>query len=160
MVLLVVGLWVLTAALYPLLPERIPGHYGLDGRVTRFDGREGFWFTPALVTFLVAVGFGLTRLAFANPDLLNLPQKEKFLELPLPGQRRVLSRLDAQLAFLFGLMVLAFGYLQWTSYRVATGQQAGLTGEFWTFPLAVLVLIGWMVWDIGRTVRQATPFSQ
>lgn len=158
--LLVVGLWVLSAALYPFLPDRIPGHYGLDGRVTRYDPPEMFWFVPVLVSFLVGLGFGLTRLAFRDYRLLNLPNKPGFLALPPSKQQRVLARLDAQLAFLFGLMVLAFGYLQWTSYRVATGQQAGLPVEVWIFPLAVLALIGWMVWDIGRTVRQETSSSQ
>ncbi|WP_276954929.1 DUF1648 domain-containing protein [Allomeiothermus silvanus] len=158
--LLLIGVWVFSAIVYPQLPERIPAHFGGYGQVTRMDSRESFWFLPALVTFLVAAGFGLSRLVFAHPKLLNLPQKEKFLELPPPKQRRVLARLDAWIALLYGLLVLAFGYLQWTSYRVATGQQAGLPVEVWIFPLAVLALIGWMVWDIGRTVRQETSSSQ
>lgn len=154
--LLLIGLWVFSAIVYPQLPERIPGHFGGYGQVTRMDSRESFWFLPALVTFLVAVGFGLSRLVFAHPKLLNLPQKEKFLELSPPKQRRVLARLDAWIALLYGLLVLGLGYLQWTIYRVATGGQAGLPVGFWIFPLAVLTWVSWMIWDTARTARLET----
>jgi uncharacterized membrane protein len=43
-------LWVMTAVVYPLLPERVPVHFGLDGQVTRWEYRSAFWLLPGIAS--------------------------------------------------------------------------------------------------------------
>ncbi|AWR86124.1 DUF1648 domain-containing protein [Meiothermus taiwanensis] len=151
---LLAGLWWFSAALYAGLPQRIPGHFGFDGGVTRWASREEFWWLPAVATGLALLVFGLTRLAFRYPAILNLPQKELFLSLPEEQRNKVVRGLDFHLALLMGLVCALFGYLQWKTYLVALGAAKGLGWEIWLFLAAVFLLIAWMYWDTNHRLRQ------
>ncbi len=151
---LLAGLWGFAVVLYPGLPERIPGHFGLDGSVTRWVSRSGFWWLPAVATGLALLVFGLTRLAFRYPEILNLPQKELFLSLPEHLKHKVTRGLDLHLALLTGYICALFSYLQWGTYLVALGAAKGLGWEIWLFFAVLPLLIGWMIWDTNRRLRQ------
>lgn len=151
---LLAGLWWFAVALYPGLPQRIPGHFGLDGGVTRWISRAGFWWLPVVATGLALLVFGLTRLAFRHPEILNLPQKELFLSLPKHLQHKLMRRLDFHLALLTGFICVLFGYLQWNTYLVALGAATGLGWGIWLFFAAILLWLGWMIWDTNRRLRQ------
>ncbi|GIW27465.1 MAG: hypothetical protein KatS3mg070_0828 [Meiothermus sp.] len=150
---LLAGLWWLTAMLYPRLPDRIPGHFGPRGDVTRWADRVEFWWIPVVATGLVLLVFALTRLAFRYPEILNLPQKERFLSLPEYLRHKLVRVLDFYLAFLTGYLCVLFGYLQWNTYLVALGAAKGLGWEIWLFFAIVPLLIGWMIWDTNRRLR-------
>lgn len=62
--LLLVAFWVLTVVRYPLLPERIPVHFGLNGQVDRWGGKEEVLFFSL---FVLALNVLLLGLALALP---------------------------------------------------------------------------------------------
>lgn len=72
-VALVVGGWAVFAMTYPGLPERIPGHFGLDGEVTRWDEKSTAWFLPVALTVCVA----MTAALMFFPQVANVPARPK-----------------------------------------------------------------------------------
>jgi uncharacterized membrane protein len=149
-------LWLMTAVAYPLLPERVPAHFGFDGQVTRWEYRSAFWLSPGISTLLTMMIFGLTRLAYRYHDLLNLPNKEQFLKLPAAARQQVLLRVDAHLAGLATVTLAMFSWIQWDIYQTATTASAGLAAGFWVFLVLLTAQVVWMLVDINREVaRQA-----
>ena len=70
---LVVGGWAVFAMTYPGLPERIPGHFGLHGEVTRWDEKPTAWFLPVALTVCAAV----TAALMFFPQVANVPARPK-----------------------------------------------------------------------------------
>ncbi|MGK0618181.1 DUF1648 domain-containing protein [Meiothermus cerbereus] len=151
---LLAGFWYLTAATYPNLPERIPGHFGFDGGVTRWADRSEFWALPAVASGVALLFFVLTRLAFKYPELLNLPNKKLFLSLAQPKQLMVMRRLDSHLAILTGWACIYLAYTQWKVYQVAAGITPSLGGASWLGLAVLALLLGWMIRDINQVLRR------
>lgn len=77
--LLLVALWVLTVVRYPILPERIPLHFGPEGQIDRWGGKEELlWFS------LLALGLNGLLLGLA----LALPLGRRQLDPADPEQAR------------------------------------------------------------------------
>ncbi|MEX2572518.1 MAG: DUF1648 domain-containing protein [Gemmatimonadota bacterium] len=53
-----------SALLWPTLPERVPGHFGASGEVTRWEPVSlTSWFLPlAIACSIVAMNYGVARL--------------------------------------------------------------------------------------------------
>jgi uncharacterized membrane protein len=148
--------WLMTAVAYPLLPERVPAHFGPDGQVTRWEYRSVVWQLPVVASLLMMMIFGLTRLAYRYHDQLNLPNKEQFLKLPAAARQQVMLRMDAHLAGLATVTLAVFSWIQWNVYQTATTASAGLAAGFWVFPVLLTAQVVWMLLDIGREVARQT----
>jgi uncharacterized membrane protein len=149
-------LWLMTAVVYPLLPERVPAHFGPDGQVTRWEYRSAFWLLPVVASLLVIMTFGLTRLAYRHHDLLNLPNKEQFLKLPAAAQQQVLLRVDAHLAGFTTVLLAMFSWIQWDIYQIAIAASTGPAAGFWVFLVLLSAQVVWMLVDINREVARQT----
>jgi uncharacterized membrane protein len=122
---LLLAMVALAAATYGGLPDRIPVHINFNGEADRFAAKSIVrWF------LLPGVALGmLTLLDFigsrmpAQPDLLNIGDKELLLKLPprfqAPVMREAQRMMDATAC---GVMLLMLT-VQWEFTRVAVGQR-------------------------------------
>ncbi|MBO1435860.1 DUF1648 domain-containing protein [Meiothermus sp. CFH 77666] len=147
-----IGLWGLSALLYPLLPDRIPGHFGLSGGVTQWVPKKSFWILPIVATLGIPTTFTLIRMAMTDYTFLNLPNKNAFLSLETEQQQRILRYLDDGLAGVHVLMLLMFGYVQYETYRVALNTVQSLGSFIWGILAILLVYVVWLNWKIWRMV--------
>ena len=153
--LLLIGLWVMTALLFPLLPDRIPTQFGLNGQLSGWGSKEVFWLLPSVSTAVVALCFVLGRLVYINHETLNLPHKTLFLSLDEEARNRVVARVDASIGLLMLAIILLFASLQWIAVQVALGTTlSSLNWLFWGSMFGVTVVIFWMIWDSSQAVRQ------
>lgn len=131
------------------LPERIPGHMGLDGVVDRWEDRSWFgWLSLPLV------GAGITLLTYIPvqflgrfPHLINIPTKEKFADLSPERQAMVLRLIRTSLywvnaATLFTFLLVHIGMYQAAFGRPSVGYTiAALVISFGLIPFISLALI-------------------
>lgn len=83
--LLLVALWVLTIIRYPVLPERIPLHFGPDGQIDRWGGKEELlWFSLLalvlnilLLSLALALPLGRRQLDPADPEQARRDQQRR-----------------------------------------------------------------------------------
>lgn len=117
--LIVVG----SALAWPELPERVPGHFGAGGEVTRWDSPSFLsWFGPAILGLVLAgMLYGLARLLPDRPHLFNFPDKDRFLALPPAFRAPVIRRMLDSLYGLATMMLALFALIQWTRFRTAHG---------------------------------------
>ncbi len=110
-------------ATYGLLPERIPVHLGLDGMPDRFADRSlAKWLLlPLLLLVLQALFEFLARVIVRRPDLVNIPDKERYVALP-PRWR---AGADAAVVMLLDAtrcgLGLVLGMVQWHLTQIALG---------------------------------------
>lgn len=121
--LLAAAVLVGSALVWPELPERVPGHFDLGGEVTRWDSPSVLsWFGLPLVGLaLVAMLYGVARILPHRPDLFNMPDKDRFLELPPAFRGPVIAQMRGMMFGLASLMLTMFGVIQWMRYRTAQG---------------------------------------
>jgi len=69
---LLIFIWVFTGVKYAELPEIVPSHFSVNGRVDGESAKNTIWFLPAIATFIFLLMVGVPR----NPDspMLNVPQ--------------------------------------------------------------------------------------
>lgn len=136
--------WGLAVAAWPHLPERIPLHFGIEGRPDRWGTTTWWaWFgLPALGTSIgVAMGFLLPRwmvaLARRNSRWLNVPHKRLFMALPVAARERAVLAPVPWLHALVCCWQVLLGYLVFGSARVADGRWSALP----TVPLFLLLAV-------------------
>lgn len=112
-----------SALVWPELPDRVPGHFGAGGEVTRWDNPSLLsWFGPAILGLaLVGMIYGLARLLPGRPHLFNFPDKDRFLALPAAFRAPVIRRMLDLLYGLATMMLLLFALIQWVRFRTAHG---------------------------------------
>ncbi len=108
---------------WPTLPDQVPGHFGPDGAVTRWDDRSPLsWLgIPIFAALMTAFMYGLARLLPGRPGLINIPDQDRFRALPPHRQAPVIERATEMLYGVSSLMLVVFGVVQWTRYRTALG---------------------------------------
>jgi uncharacterized membrane protein len=121
------GLWGGVLFTYPDLPEMIPAHYNSLGQVDRYDNRSTVFIMVGIATLL----FGGIALLERYPHALNYPAP--ITEENAERQYRLAIRL-LRISRL-GISLL-FAYLYYKTYRVATGEIAGLGP--WFLPACIL----------------------
>ena len=125
---LLAGYFALTALLYPKLPARFPRHFNGAGNADGWAGKSlTAWFAlPVIAVLTIAFMGWVTRLASSNPNLWNVPEKQKFLALT-PEQRRPIVQLMS--SFITGVncaIIILFISMQYAMYQVATGRESAL----------------------------------
>ena len=104
--LLVIACIVATVVCYPSLPDNIPAHYGGDGSVDRYGGKESAFLIPIinLVIFLVFVLLLFSPRVLENPNTLK-PLDARFK--PLVVQQSIATIVESSF-----LCVLFMSYIQ------------------------------------------------
>jgi hypothetical protein len=160
---LLLGLLLIGSAwAYPRLPERIPVHFGVSGEADRWEERSvaSWYLLPGLALALVGLNYGLARVLPRRPHLFNFPEKKQFLELPPERREPVIDRMQD---FLYGLsipLLLLFGFIQWTIYRTANGDDpqpyvlANLVIAVLMTPLLLVLWLPRIQREVRRQVRE------
>ncbi len=114
---LLLALSVTWAILWEKLPNPFPIHFGLNGEPDRFTepGAEVFIvlvLLPWLMTALLYATRLLIRFSIKHPAIMNLPNKEQFLQLPQQQQESLLLimfEFSIALAFTLNLVFVCAG---------------------------------------------------
>ena len=140
-ILVAAGLVVLCGFAIPFLtgwaplPERVPLHYGVNGKVDRWGGPGAIHLLVVVAVATHAFVLVLTRF----PQLFNYP-------VEITAENAQLQfRLARRLMFAVADVVTAiFLYIYLATWRIAAGLQQGLSPWFLPIALgAVLATIGW-----------------
>lgn len=116
-----------TVLLWPRVPDRIPAHFGFSGAADRWSDAGLIWFLlPLVAVFTAAVVRGAMWLAEQSPDLWNLPEKQRFRELPEPDRASIIQAMERFLHAVSIFVTLVFAALQVGIYVTATGRTEGL----------------------------------
>jgi uncharacterized membrane protein len=146
---------------YARLPERIPIHFDARGAADGWGTRTMFIVMPLLGIAIVAIMLLVTRVAFRNPHLTNIPDKKAFLALPAAEQQWVLEPMVQLMDWTSTLVLILFLIIQVSMYRGAT---SGIMGSDLTIALYVviglmLVLPLWLLLRMKGRVREAQDRS-
>ncbi len=118
--------WALAIHLWPTLPERLPMKFDLAGNPTRWvEAEGGDWFAlPALATlittWLLALGPGIRFLARQNPEWINVPSKERFLEASPAARVDAMRPIIDALRWMATLINLLFAWILLGMERVGS----------------------------------------
>ena len=127
---------------YMRLPDRIPSHFGFNGKPDAFGGRENLLIMPAVAVFLYTL---LTVLAMF-PHVFNypFPITEENARMQYSNARQMISALKVE-------MLVTFAYISWASIGTAMGTRDGLNPWFPMFELPVLAgIIGFYMYRAKR----------
>ena len=107
--LLVVASWATVLHYYPLLPEEVPTHYGLQGPPDSWGDKSAIFSVPAVQTGLVTLLLVVSLLMMRYPWMCNFPVDLKTLS---DGARDELYSLASDLLIAIGIIVnLLFFYI-------------------------------------------------
>jgi uncharacterized membrane protein len=122
-------IWGLVINRYPNLPELIPMHYNLAGKVDRFGGRTTIFTLPILTTVLY---IGLTLLHV-------FPQQLKYTaSIPLENKQLLFITAMRMKRYLKLIIVVLFGYILYADIQYSNETSNGL--GFWFLPVTIVVI--------------------
>lgn len=123
-------LLVFTAASYAGLPDSMPTHMGLDGKVTSVAAKSlwGWFLLPGIALALQLLFEGIGVMLPSRPQWFNFPEKDRFLQLPPEYQAPVIAQMRTMLDITQLGMLLLFGVLQVQMWMAAQGR--GTSGLF------------------------------
>lgn len=123
---LLLGILAFALWAWPRLPERIPVHFGIDGRPDAW-GEPGLWswfFLPALAAALTLLMDWLPGFMARHPRWVNLPNGIRLEDLPSRARRPVLDLLAWFLALVQMEILIIFALIQLATYRSAFGEES------------------------------------
>lgn len=129
---------IVSVVLYQQVPDQIPVHFNLSGVPDRWEARTPFsWFLLNGIGILLTLFlYAITLFIRSKPELINIPDKQRFLLLPPEKQDAVFKELDLLLGRTTGIMLILFTVIQWGSVQVATGKAPTLP------PLVLIAIFG------------------
>lgn len=127
--LMLIAIWGLVIINYANLPEYIPMHYNMAGKVDRFGGRTTIFALPILTTILY---IGLT--------LLHLfPQQLKYTSrMTIEIKRLLFITAMRMMRYLKLIVVLIFGFNLYATIQYTQGKVNGL--GVWFLPVTIVVM--------------------
>lgn len=112
---------------FSAMPDVIPTHFGPSGKPDAFGSKTGYWILPAVAFIMNA---GMSVLAF-------FPHKFNYMAAITETNAEYQYRAARYLLRVLKINInLLFFYIQYTTFRTATGEAGGLD------PMMFLVLIG------------------
>ncbi|MCE9601595.1 MAG: DUF1648 domain-containing protein [Gemmatimonadetes bacterium] len=145
------------AATYGALPERIPTHFDLNGVADRFSDRTLLrWFMlPGVALGLVILFETLTALMRTRPELLNIPDRERFVRLPARFREPVDAVIATMLDSAALSVVLVMGLIQWHQSQLALGRPGAPGVLLLLAPLPITFVVLLQVMRITNAVDAA-----
>ncbi|WP_345991732.1 DUF1648 domain-containing protein [Chryseobacterium sp. Chry.R1] len=128
-ILLLISIWIFTGWKYAELPEIIPTHFMVNGRIDGYDHKRTIWILPSIATFLSFILFAVTR--DSNSPMLTIPdhfRNKKSLEL-----------------FAYSILLpllLLFGYTLLETVWIAENRTNTLGNMFFVFFGLMILVIG------------------
>jgi uncharacterized membrane protein len=108
---------------WPRLPDRIPTHFGIDGRPDAWS-EPSFrsWFLLPIIALTLVLGMYWFRAATPrHPNWVNLPDRRRLADLPQAARGPVLEMMAGFLALVQAHLLVIFAIIQLASYRTAMG---------------------------------------
>lgn len=129
---------------YPDLPDRIPLHFGADGQADRWGDRTllSWLLLPLIGAATAALMTGIGIMLPRNPKLINMPDKDRLLQLPDYLQRWVIEGVAATLHVMTFVMLVMFTTMQYGAWRTAvSGDGSSMVTTGAIIALVVLPLV-------------------
>nr|QNR61665.1 hypothetical protein GZ37B2_114 [uncultured archaeon GZfos37B2] len=142
--LLVVACWAIVFYYHPMLPEKIPTHFGFHGPPDEWGSKNTIFEMPLIQMGLFLFLFIASLLVKRYPQICNFPVDPKLLSHE--GKEELYSR-TYELIFALGIGGnLFFAYITFTTINVALGIRDGVNGYIAGLligiPLFIITLIG------------------
>lgn len=137
------------------LPDRIPVHFDILGQPDRW-APKGWecWALYALPFFFCALFYGISAFYRRNgtffqrhPNLLNIPDKDVFLQLPMAQQKPYYDVATEFLAAISTAMIIFSHSMIYSTSLTAWGTTRGL---HWSFGLSLVLVLGVLVGYLTR----------
>src|SRR5512135_219814 len=122
-------MWALTILKYTSLPESIPTHFDVSGKVDSYGSRSTILFLPVLSTILFA---GMTILN-KYPHIFNYP-----VPITKENAERQYRNATRLIRYIKLILVVTFLSIEYMTIQTATGNSSGLAT--WFLPV-MLVLV-------------------
>ena len=137
---LLAALYAGSAAAYPRLPERIPIHFDLAGNPDGWAGTSLLsWFMlPLIATAVAGLMLVAGRLSEYHPELWNVPEKPRFLALPVEERAPIVARLRTFMALMAVMTTALLGVIQAEVFLIATGRMGATP---WLIAGALVVML-------------------
>ena len=164
--IVIIVLFIYSAATYGALPEKIPIHFTTGGIPDNWaDKSWGVWLTlPLMALGLTALFYATTYLidvAKKHPKWLSLPKKKEFLALPEEKQAPVWHKMKLLLYWMAVPMNLLILYAFHTTYTMATDKSESLVmWPIWVCMVSILIIAFAMTYGLIRSVRKAVDEHQ
>ncbi len=146
MLLGTVALWALALFFYFGLPEKVPVHFGLEGKPTRYGSKLVTLLLPAALSLGPLIFLLVTKYRFAlmnrYPHLLNLPAF--FLDLGRISEERRAFWVNRYFEAVLGLGVGLTAALLFLEYGILFGTTAGQVPA-WVLPFVLLLPVALIV---------------
>jgi uncharacterized membrane protein len=140
---------------YPLLPEYVASHFGVDGRPNGFQSRAVFFGLMWGIVLLMVFAFvGIPKLiGLLDPPWLNIPNKAYWTE---PQRVPALKRLMSSEMSFFGALII--GFLVFVTQLVLNSNMARAPLDNTTFIAGMAVfVICTILWTIRFYRKFAVP---
>jgi uncharacterized membrane protein len=137
--LLVVACWAIVFYYHPMLPEKIPTHYGFHGPPDAWGSKSTIFELSIIQTGLFLFLFILSLLVKRCPKIYNFPVDPKLLSHE--GKEELYS-MTRELILALGIDInLIFIYLTATTINVALGKWGGVNGCIMGLLIGILSVI-------------------
>lgn len=152
----------LSLTAYRHLPARMPRHFNARGVVDSWTVTNAWsWFLLPGVAVALYVTFLLVgRLMLRRPEMVNLPDKSHFLQLPRAEQQPILSEIFRFMQLFNLVMLLMLASIQYATYTAAQGRPATqlmgivLVVTVVLIPILTIVLLVRSTRQIGEAYRR------
>jgi hypothetical protein len=145
---------------YPLLPDPFPVHFNGAGEADGWAQKNAMtWALMALIGPLIGTGLWflaarLPRLAAKDPGLINLPEKQRFMQLDEATRANAMRPMALYLRAVVVMLLALFLYIIEGTGRMATGAWSTLPA--WPVLLFVGGVIGGLPLLLRATRRAMT----
>ncbi|KAF5418875.1 MAG: hypothetical protein C5S49_01035 [Candidatus Methanogaster sp.] len=137
--LLVVACWAIVFYYHPMLPEKIPTHYGFHGPPDAWGSKSAVFELPLVQTGLFLFLFIASFMVKRYPKIYNFPVDPK---LPSQEGKEELYSLTSEIILATGIGInLFFAYTIVTTINVALGKWDGINGYIGGLLIGILPAI-------------------
>lgn len=135
---------------YPDLPDSIPRHFGADGSADRWGSRSllSWMMLPMIAVATAGMMIVIGVILPTRPKLINMPNKDRLLQLPDYLQRWVLEGVAASLHAMTFVTLAMFAIFQYGAWRTAMsgdGEGAIISGVIFALVVMPFLAIGLMI---------------
>ncbi len=140
---------------YQSLPLRYPSHFNFDGVPDGWTDKNLFsWFIiPAISLALLSFMYFITPLFRKYPQFINIPGKEKFLELSDERKEPVFKLAENLMGMIAIVEQLLFLYIQYAMWSAALSPGNMMP------PHSTLIIIGHSVFVLGIVIFYLVKIS-
>lgn len=130
------------------LPDRIPSHYGIDGKPDAFGNKSTLLFLLG-ITVLMSVGMFILN---KYPHIFNYPT-----EITADNAPSMYQKATRMIRSLNTVIVISFSYIMYSTVQTANNSQGGLGNYF--IPVFLIAVFGLILLYLYQSFK-AAKFSK